>query len=175
MKQRTEKWIALTHMCRRWRSVVFLSPLHLNLQLVCTPFTRTREILDIWPPLPLIIRDLETFIPVEPLMEDNIIAALEHNDRVCKIRFINEGLGYFTNSAAILKPFPELTSLRLSNIKIGRNKEMKQILPNSFLGGSAPHLLHLCYACLSVYHMCMTGPPYRFYRTIFGMFHYLNP
>ena len=56
-KTRIEEWIPLAHVCRRWRSVVFNSPLRLNLRLVCTPKTPARDTLDIWPPLPLIIRD----------------------------------------------------------------------------------------------------------------------
>src|SRR5712675_2359159 len=50
-------WIALAHVCRRWRSLVFQSPRRLNLRLICTPKTRVRNTLDIWPPLPLVISD----------------------------------------------------------------------------------------------------------------------
>jgi hypothetical protein len=46
---------------------------------------------------------------------DNIIAALEHNDRVCEIRLrhltTTSELKYVTDSAAMFKPFPELTHL----------------------------------------------------------------
>jgi hypothetical protein len=52
----------------------------------CTPkrLGRARDALDIWPPFPLIIPDCN-FDHVEPSIADNIIAALEHNDRVCHI------------------------------------------------------------------------------------------
>ena len=74
----------LAHVCRRWtrRSVVFESPLRLNLQLLCTPKTPARDIPDIWPPLPFIVHGiLDDKLPGV----DNMIAALEHNDRVLQI------------------------------------------------------------------------------------------
>jgi hypothetical protein len=142
--RRIEEWMRLAHVCRRWRSVVLQSPLRLNLQLVCTPLTPTRDILDIWPPLPLIIRDFDHYFDsIGPFMEGNIIAALEHSDRICKIELINAELGYFTNSAAILESFPELTHLELKNVNQDAYEELEPILPDSFLGGSAPRLRSL--------------------------------
>ena len=134
----------LAHVCRRWRSVVFQSPLRLNLQLRCTRTTRARDTLDIWPPLPLIIRDYRIFADKRTGL-DNIIAALEHNDRVRQIEldwFSCPGWGYVTDSAAMQKPFPELTHLELD---MNKDNESPPILPNSFLGGSTPRLrsLHL--------------------------------
>src|ERR1700755_2927280 len=48
-------WHALVHVCRKWRNVIFGSPHRLNLQLVCSDRTPVREMLDVWPPLPIII------------------------------------------------------------------------------------------------------------------------
>jgi hypothetical protein len=127
--------------CRRWRSVVFQSPLRLNLRLYCTRTTRARDTLDIWPPLPLIIRDYRIFAD-ETTGVENIIAALEHNDRVYQIdlKWISSPeWEYVTYSAAMQKPFPELTDLRLSMYK----GESGPILPDSFLGGTAPRLRSL--------------------------------
>jgi hypothetical protein len=142
-QQRIQEWITLAHVCRRWRSVVFQSPLRLNLQLVCTAKTRARDTLDIWPPLPLIILNYRNFAD-ETTGADNIIAALEHNDRVCQIVLYwisSPEREHVTDSAAMQKPFPELTDLQL----IMRKDESRPILPDSFLGGTAPHLrsLHL--------------------------------
>jgi len=69
---------------------------------------------------------------------DNIIAALEHNDRVCQIKleYLRQ-LEYVTNSPAMQKPFLELTDLRL-----GVHNYDKP-LPDSFLGGTAPRLRSL--------------------------------
>jgi hypothetical protein len=140
-----EGWQILAHVCQRWRSVVFQSPRRLNLQLLCTPKTPARDTLDIWPPLPLIIRDVINIFHNKPSRMDNIIAALERNDRVCDIklnlgRLTSSQFGYITYSAAILKPFPELTDLHLGMYNDDRPE---QILPDSFLGGTAPRLRSL--------------------------------
>ncbi|KAF8488427.1 hypothetical protein F5888DRAFT_1292515 [Russula emetica] len=137
-KQRTEGWQMLVHVCRRWRSVVFQSPRHLNLRLLCTHKTRARDTLDVWPPLLLIIRDVGGIYKLPGV--DNIIAALERNDRVCQINlryFKRSQLEYVTNSAAMQKPFPELTVLCLASVS------PPILLPDSFLGGTAPRLRSL--------------------------------
>jgi hypothetical protein len=139
-KQTMEKWITLAHVCRRWRTVVFQSPHRLNLRLICTPKTPARDTLDIWPPLPLIIHNVDDIFDDKPSSVDNIIAALERNDRVCQIklkRVTSSEFEYIMDSAAINKPFPELTHLRLSGTGL------ESILPDSFLGGTAPRLRSL--------------------------------
>ena len=142
-KRRIEKWIRLAHVCRRWRSVIFQSPHRLDLQLLCTPKTPARDTLDIWPPLPIHI--YSAYELNEPSSVDNIIAALEHNDRVCEIEledFTNSQLEYITNSAAMQKPFLKLTDLNIAISKF-EDDEPRPILPNSFLDGTAPRLRHL--------------------------------
>ncbi|KAF8502730.1 hypothetical protein F5888DRAFT_1904330 [Russula emetica] len=140
-RQRIEVWQMLAHVCRRWRSVVFQSPRHLNLRLLCTPKTPARDTLDVWPRLPLIIRDFDKIFYSEPSNVDNIIAALEHNDRVCQInlgRLSSSQLEYLTSLAAIQIPFPELTHLRIKTYD-----SPEPILPDSFLAGTAPRLRSL--------------------------------
>jgi hypothetical protein len=150
-KQRME-WKTLAHVCRRWRSLVFQSPRRLNLRLLYTPKTRMRDILDVWPPLPLIIHDFYGF-PLhwehrnDTSSVDNIIAALTHNDLVCQIKldnFPSSKLGKVTDSPAMQKPFPELTDLRL-NLPVCAYEYDRPgpILPDSFLGGTAPRLRSL--------------------------------
>jgi len=141
MYQYFEDWIWLAHVCRRWKSVVFQSPHRLNVRLVCTPYKRARDTLDTWPPLPLIIYDVGIHHR-EGTSADNIIAALEQNDRVCqiKLRYPNltsSDLKYVTDSAAMQKPFPELINLQLTMDDGG---DGLQILPDSFLGGTVPRL-----------------------------------
>ena len=65
-----DAWYALVHVCQRWRYVVFESPRRLNLRLHCTR-RRVREMLGVWPALPIIIWDMVDFTS----NEDNIIAA----------------------------------------------------------------------------------------------------
>ena len=139
-KTRIEGWITLIHVCRRWRNLVFYSPRRLNLRLVCTPKTPVRDTLDIWPPLPLIIRaGYWPWNDHSVATVDNTIAALEHNDRVCQIdlgRGPTSQLEYIANSAAMQKPFPELTRLWLYGLKV------ESI---SFLGGTTTPRLRLLY------------------------------
>jgi hypothetical protein len=81
-EQIIEEWVTLAHVCRRWRSVVFQSPHRLNLRLLCTPQTPARDTLDVWPPLPLIVRDSVDVIDDETPGVDNIIAARAQRFRV---------------------------------------------------------------------------------------------
>ncbi|KAN0123115.1 hypothetical protein V8E52_003068 [Russula decolorans] len=145
-RRRIEGWQMLAHVCQRWRSVVFQSPRRLNLRLLCTPQTRVRDVLDVWPSLPLIIHD-PYGIPKHrdgtsghASGVDNIVAALEHNDRVCQIQLrhltTSSELEYVT---AMHKPFPELTDLRLGRFVYS----VESILPDSFLGRTAPRLRSL--------------------------------
>ncbi|KAI0302590.1 hypothetical protein BC826DRAFT_422311 [Russula brevipes] len=134
-------WHTLVHVCQRWRSIVFAFPRHLNLRLHCTEKTPVRESLDVWPALPIVVMisdyrsDELRRLAVDGV--DNIIAALERKDRVCKIdleslsRSVAEGF-----VAEMQEPFPELSCL-LFGFWDG---EAALTLPDSFLGGSAPHL-----------------------------------
>jgi hypothetical protein len=126
-----EAWQSLVHVCQRWRSVVFGSPHHLNLRLLCTPKT-SRGMLDVWPALPLFIRGYVS----RPDM-DNIIAVLERSDCVCGIDLHYNSRSQEKVWAAMQQPFPELTHLKL----FGTNTD--QVIPDSFLGGSAPCLRSL--------------------------------
>ena len=131
-------WQTLVHVCRRWRSLVFGSPSSLNLQLICTPRTPARDMLDVWPPLPLVIRSIS--YPINNV--DNIIAVLERRNRVCQIRIEDiSSLDLEKVLAAMQQPFPELTHLQLKRQSFGG--EPMAVLPDSFLGGSAPHLREL--------------------------------
>jgi F-box-like len=49
-------WEKLVHVCRRWRYIIFESPIRLNLQLFCTEKSPVRKLLDVWPPFPLVIQ-----------------------------------------------------------------------------------------------------------------------
>ena len=134
-----EKWITLAHVCRRWRILVFQSPRRLNLQLVCTPSTLATNSLDIWPPLPFIILCTSDDSTSNV---DSTIAALELNDRVSQIELLclsYSRMEYVAKSAAMQKPFLELTHLDLS-IDHDDGHDDGPVLPNSFLGGTAPRL-----------------------------------
>ena len=135
-----DAWYTLAHVCQRWRYVVFESPRRLNLRLHCTR-RRVREMVGVWPALPIVIWDTENFRSDD----DNIIAALHHRDRVCEIK-----LGYLTRFKSkklvplMQESFPALTKLQIQS-PLGD----ELVLPDSFLGGSAPHLRFLCLSSIS--------------------------
>ena len=136
-KNEIEVWQTLVHVCRRWRRVIFGSPRRLNLRLFCTSKTPARNTLDVWPSLPLLILDNNR--PIDSEDVDNIIAVLEHSDRVIEIDFFTVYDWDLEDVlAAMHVPFPELTDLNL-RFQGG----MESVLPDSFLGGSAPRLQSL--------------------------------
>jgi hypothetical protein len=130
-----EKWHTLVHVCRRWRNVVFRSPRRLGLQLFCTGRKPVRETLDVWPPLPIVIRHG----CYRMLDMDNLVAALKRTNRVCEIRLWPVPSSQWENVlVAMQQSFPELTDL-----KIQSKDETSPVVPNSFLGGFAPRLRSL--------------------------------
>ena len=129
---RSKMWQMLVHVCRRWRGVVFQSPRRLDLQILCTARRPVREMLDIWPALPLTIWVGDG--PPAWGME-NVIAALEHRDRISRISIDHtSSLILETLLPVMQEPFPALKFLDL---------DARVSIPNSFLGGSAPDLRHL--------------------------------
>ena len=132
---RNYHWHILVHVCRNWRNVVFGSPLYLNLRLLCTHKTPVRETIDAWPPLPILVAGFCN----EEWGVDNIVAALEHNDRIRELDFCTMYAWNFSSldmdkvMAAMHRPFPALTYLRLLS-----KVELVPVDPSSFLGGSAP-------------------------------------
>ena len=131
-----EEWQILVHVCQKWRYVVFQSPLRLHLRILCSTGTPVRENLALWPPLPIIIQQYTP--PTTDCGEDNIIAALGHNDRVCKIGLALPSLLVESVFAAMQKTFMSLEYLWLGVLDY-----TAPILPDSFLDGSVPHLRYL--------------------------------
>jgi len=126
-----EAWQSLVHVCRRWRSLVFRSPRRLNLRLFCTPETRARDTLDVWPALPLIVRGNMTLSS-----GTDVIAALGQRNRICEVTLLSLADWQLEKVLAAMQvPFPELTDLQLFSYG-----EMLPVIPDSFLGGSAPRL-----------------------------------
>ena len=134
--KRIESWQSLVHVCRRWRCLVFGSPRRLDLQLYYDSKISARKTLDVWPALPLLIQGY-----VGETSVDNVIAELEHRDRICQISLnchstpVIEALW-----TAMQVPFPELAHLYLS---LSFKGLPVPVLPDSFLGGSAPRLRYL--------------------------------
>jgi hypothetical protein len=127
-----EAWQTLVHVCQKWRNIVLGSPRRLNLRLDCTARTPVRKMLDIWPPLPIVIRASGNEVSGVVEGVDNIIAAFNHNDRISAIN-----IGYIRSEnilAEMERPFLALQALTLKCILFPG-------LPNLLL--SATHLVHL--------------------------------
>jgi hypothetical protein len=143
----TWEWRKLVQVCRRWRHVIFASPLSLDLQLLCTRRTRVRELLDIWPTTPTLplVLDVEYFYPFGGASYwdkrmDNLIAALERPERIRQIRLFCLSTSQFEQVAVMTRErsFPALTHL-----SFGKYEGEKVIVLDPFLNGSAPRLQHL--------------------------------
>jgi hypothetical protein len=134
-----EEWRTLVHVCRRWRTLVFESPHHLNVRLFCSIKTLVPAKLDIWPALPIVVYQ-HNFLQGQNL--DDIIAAIKHNDRVCKIDFRHFfDIGQLEEIVSLMEvSFPALTNLKLVSHEMDRTVP---VLPDLFLGRSAPRLQHL--------------------------------
>ena len=129
---RTGAWYTLVHVCRKWRYVVFGSPRRLNLRLSCKPRTPVRKTIDVWPLLPILVS------AYGHCGVGNIIAALEHNDRICELNLDDLPKSQMEKVfAAMQRPFPALKELYLNSLR------ETSVVPASFLGGSAPRLQEL--------------------------------
>ncbi|KAI0251546.1 hypothetical protein BJV78DRAFT_1154343 [Lactifluus subvellereus] len=130
------RWNKLVHVCQRWRYLVFGSPLRLDLCLLCTSKTPARETLDVWPPLPI-----EIYLVPPRGDVDNVMATLEHRDRVRRIWVVNQTSSQLERLVTVMQePFPALIWLHLAT-----RDQTAAALPDMFLGGSALRLqsLHL--------------------------------
>jgi hypothetical protein len=114
---------------------VLESPLRLDLRLSCNAKTPVKKTLDIWPrTIPIVIVDSRSQFP---LSGANIIAALERRDRVSEIDLNTTSTLLKRVYKVMKKPYPVLTYLRLHIWKSA------PVVPDTFLGRSAPRLKHL--------------------------------
>ena len=132
-KRGVEVWQTLVHVCRRWRYLVFGSPRRLKLRLCCSPKTPAKDTVDVWPALPLVVKGDMALSGTDT---DNIIAALGRSNHVHDIHLWGFAGRQLEKALAVMQvPFPELTDLRLHS-----KGETLPVVPDSFLGGSAPRL-----------------------------------
>ncbi|KAH9178398.1 hypothetical protein EDB89DRAFT_1171742 [Lactarius sanguifluus] len=131
-------WVRLAHVCRRWRQVIFSSPLGLRLRLYCTHRMPALRNLDCWPPFPLVVNYggfLGLPLPA-PEDEDNIMAALQQSDRVCSIS-LTVSSSLLQKLSTISEPFSDLEELVLLS------QDNDQLtLPGAFWWGHRLRTLH---------------------------------
>ena len=163
------RWQTLTQVCRRWRYIVLGSPRRLDLRIVCTDKTPTRTSLNIWPPFPIAV--IKPFSLEEKINVENLIAAMEHRNRISEIH-IDDILGSELEKLApvMQEPFPTLRYFHLDTLMMGLG------LPETFLGGSAPCLRSLSISktrfpsfpkfilsATHIAHLCLDDIPYSGY------------
>ena len=129
------EWQRLRRVCLRWRRIILESPRYLDLQLECSSGTPFGNNLSRWPAFPLNVR---YWFPED---EDDLVAALEHPDRVRRIGLIITSPDVDLRKLHVMKvPFPALTHLHFSQDFLSREGIL---LPEEILGGSTPCLQHL--------------------------------
>src|SRR6266702_1091356 len=133
----SSEWHRLVHVCQRWRHIVFGFPGRLDLTLLCTYGTPVRKNLGCWPPFPIIVDYFTSWDRRSPAAncEDDVIAALEHPDRVRSIKLAVTSSLLGMVASVTQEPFLALTDLWLSP-----KGQSVPVLPDTFLGGSAPQL-----------------------------------
>jgi len=125
---------------------MFASPLRLNLQILCKHGTPVRKNLDSWPAFPIVIYYAHGYprLTISPKDEDNIIAALEHPDRVCDV-VVDATSSQLEKMAKLMRePFPVLRYLSICS-QDGNVLD----LPSKFLGRSAPKLQYICLSSMA--------------------------
>jgi hypothetical protein len=131
-----DAWHTLIHVCQRWRSIVFASSRRIHLVLYCTNRRPVKKMLNVWPALPILMYAYSDTSLVQGFT--NLLATLKQHDRVYKVNIrgiLNSLLKQFR---AMKKPFPMMTELKLRSYD-----KSAPVLPDSFLGGSAPRLQEL--------------------------------
>jgi hypothetical protein len=130
-------WKSLVHVCRKWRRLVFGEPRRLDVQIVVLGGEPEGFMLDVWPTLPIVVRVYE----FTSEMLEELVSALEENDRVCEVYCELVEYGLVEVAEIMQKPYPALTSLHLEAYDASYSDA--DIIPDSFLGGSAPRLQSL--------------------------------
>jgi hypothetical protein len=139
-------WITLVHVSQRWWDLAFMSSCRLNLQILCTNRRPARDMLDVWPTLPLVIWYQETgnghsLSRMEAQDDtDNIIYALRHRNHMSQVFLENLPLSVLDRLVPTMQEsFPALTCLDIELM----DGEPPLVLQDLFLGGSAPCLRSL--------------------------------
>ncbi|KAH9171723.1 hypothetical protein EDB89DRAFT_2070494 [Lactarius sanguifluus] len=105
------EWHLLVQVYQRWRQIILASPHRLDLRIICTYGSPVRENLDIWPAFSIVLDYCYSGRAITPYDEDNVIAALEHHDRVRDVRLEVTGSQLAHMAMVMQEPFTVLTHL----------------------------------------------------------------
>ncbi|KAI0302776.1 hypothetical protein BC826DRAFT_966040 [Russula brevipes] len=148
--KRKLRWFSLTHVCRRWRCVVFASFSRLDVALIVgmkNPGHMKTIFSPHLSPLPIVIDYGDSYSKTTKEL-GRVLAALKRCDRVRGITFRGSGRDFDKFLKATKCPFPLLDSLELRNDALPG----QTTLPAIFLRGSVPSL-----RCLSLHGVIATS------------------
>lgn len=127
-------WFNLTHVCRRWRAVVFASASRLDLTITLGPQGPDDIEKTLPGPLQILVNYRCKDVPVTDSALRRLRSALEHRDRVREIYSCGPTVWFDVFFEATKCSFPVLESLSLPN----RDLELK--VPDVFLGPDLSNL-----------------------------------
>ncbi|KAH9025337.1 hypothetical protein EDB84DRAFT_402310 [Lactarius hengduanensis] len=131
-------WSKLTHVCQRWRYIIYESATHLGLHILCTNGTpNIVETLGHLPPLPVFVSYQHTNVNIWEGDKSGIYDALHLRGRVRRIDLHLPPSILHKSLMLMDGPFPRLEHLSLS---VTADKITTIILPKTFL---APNLRRL--------------------------------
>ncbi|KAI9457249.1 hypothetical protein BJY52DRAFT_1273605, partial [Lactarius psammicola] len=130
-------WCKLSHVCRRWRQLMYSSAFHLGMHILCTYGTPIVDTLDHLPPLPLFVNYPNTNMTMSWQDKLGLYHALELRDRVRRIDLHLPPSILHKFLMPMDEPFPILEHLSLS---VTVDEVTTRALPKTFL---APNLRHL--------------------------------
>ena len=130
-------WRNLSHVCRRWRRLVYGSAAYLDMQILCTNGTPLVETLVHLPPLPIVIDYQHATTAIGAQDQLGIFHALQLRDRVRRV--VLRTLPSILDQLLVPmdESFPVLEHLSLSSTA---KADPIPLLPKTFL---APNLRHL--------------------------------
>lgn len=129
------RWCKLSHVCRKWRHLIYQSSFHLNMHILFTNGTPPLDLLAHLPPLPLVV----DYQGGDADDDTGIIHAIQHRDRVLRIVYQAPCLHLGRFVASMHESFPRLEFISLSSTT-KPEEGTRLMLPSTFL---APNLRHL--------------------------------
>ena len=130
-------WYKLAQVCRRWRYLILGSTSRLRLCLLCTHNTPITDILTHSPPLPLVIDHMEPGGGRTVENEEGMLLALQHRDRIRRVRISWPIPNLQRFFMAMDGEFPMLEYLYVAP---SSKSDTSLVLPHTF---QAPHLRYL--------------------------------
>ena len=128
-------WLKLTHICRRWRDLVYDSSSVLDMRLLLTNNSPSIQTLSHFPPLPLVITYSDR-MAIAPKDEINLLFGLQQYGRVRQVDLRAPSSSFRMWFRKMNRPFPGLEELSLSST----TTETSLVLPDTL---QAPGLRHL--------------------------------